>query len=210
MKMLSRLLLAVFSLIFIVDTQAQVSVSTGPEIGFTASGIYADEYSSSDPDIFAGVNGHFGATAHIQFWNFLAIRPSVLFKTGTFRNTDFDESKIVIHRIAVPVPVLFSYVFGNNSTLFVGAGPNFMYSLSGKTKNNATSTDIPFGNGSGEWKRLDVGLQIKGGFQFKNGLALSTFFNGGFSNLRNLEYKTRSMDAFGFSIGYMFGGNKED
>lgn len=58
-------------------TQAQVSV--GPEIGFTASGLY------NDNDIYAGLNYHAGVTAHFQLTDFLAIRPSLLFKAGDMK-----------------------------------------------------------------------------------------------------------------------------
>jgi hypothetical protein len=59
-------------------------------------------------------------------------------------------------------------------------------------------------------KRLDLGLHAKGGFQFGMGLSLNLFFNAGLRNLASenaFDYQIRSLDAFGFSIGWMFGGN---
>lgn len=210
MKRLHKVLLMTMLLATGNRLYAQVTVSAGPELGFTLTGLYSDEYSSSDPEIFAGVNGHIGGTVHVQFWHFLAIRPSIFFKAGIHKNADYEDSKIALNRIAVPIPVMFSYQFRNNSLLFFGAGPNFMYALSGKIKSGSISNDISFGKAANEWKPLDVGLHIKGGSQFKNGLALNTFFNAGFTNLLNQDFKMRSMDAFGLSLGYMFGGRGKD
>ena len=51
-------------------------------------------------------------------------------------------------------------------------------------------------------KPFDTGMQFKGGYQFANGMALSTFLNPGMSNLSNEQSGTlKSMDAIGFSIG---------
>lgn len=190
------------------SAHAQVSTSFGPEVGFAASGLYNDA-----ADVTAGIHGHLGGTAHIQFGRFFAVRPSVLLKVGDIENTDYSSQKTSLTRISVPVPVLFSYNFPNNGKLFVGAGPNFMYSVAGKYKMDGVSTKINFGTGvENDMKPLDIGLHIKSGYQFGNGIALSLFFNAGFTNLEpNPEYlKLKSMDAFGFSFGWMFGGKSED
>ncbi|MGN6352225.1 MAG: porin family protein [Parafilimonas sp.] len=186
-------------------TQAQVSV--GPEIGFTASGLY------NDNDIYAGLNYHAGVTAHFQLTDFLAIRPSLLFKTGDMKIADdYYDEKYSLNRISLPVPIMYSHIFGNNSTLFAGVGPNLMYNISGKYSSAGYTSKIEFGSDTaGQIKRFDVGLQLKGGYQFANGISLSTFFNLGLSNLSNdAYYKLKSMDAFGFSIGWMFGSNSGD
>ena len=185
--------------------KANAQVTIGPEVGFTASGLY-----SSESDVFAGINLQGGVTAHLQVADFLAVRPSLLFKTGTMVDADYDSYKMSLSRLAVPIPVLYSKVFDNGNTLFAGAGPNFMLNLSGKFKYDGDSEKIEFGSGEEQMKRFDLGLHVKGGFQFSNGIALSTFFNYGFSNLSNAsEGKVRSLDAIGFSIGWMFGSNGE-
>jgi hypothetical protein len=61
--------------IFPFFKRAAAQISFGPEVGFTASGLY------NDNDVYAGVNLHVGATAHFQLTDFLAVRPSLLFKT---------------------------------------------------------------------------------------------------------------------------------
>lgn len=196
------------SLVVFKQSNAQVSASFGPEIGFTASGLY-DE----DADVQAGLHGHIGGTAHIQFGRFFAVRPSVLFRTGTFQEDVEDDYKMTLHRLVVPVPVLFSYQFDNNGKIFVGAGPNFGLHLGGNVKDyNENKTKLKFGSSADDHlKKLDIGLHIKTGYQFGNGIALSLFFNNGFTNLNPAsDYKVRSMDAIGFSFGWMFGGRNDD
>ena len=201
------LLIAAFFITASTKINAQVTISAGPEIGFTASGLY----SNGQADVYAGANFHFGGTANVQFGRFLAIRPSALLKLGSMKQADFTDQKISLTRLSVPVPVMFSYIFRNNSNLFVGAGPNFQYTLAGKMKSGSESSNISFGSGAEEMKRFDMGLHIKGGYQFPIGISLSTFANIGFSNLGNTDYnKLKSLDAIGFSIGYMFGGGEED
>lgn len=201
---MSRAILAA-CLGFLSVSTASAQVSVGPEIGFTASGLYTE-----DADTYAGVNWHAGATAHLQLNHFLAVRPSVLFRSGSMTYVDYETIKL--NRISIPVPIMYSHVFGNGGTIFAGLGPNFMYNLSGTYEEEGFGTfDIAFGSGEGQMKRLDIGVQIKGGFQFGNGISLSTFFNAGTTNLNNSsDFKLRSLDAFGFSFGWMFGSNASE
>lgn len=199
-----RWAICAFCVLSFCKSQAQVTI--GPEVGFTAAGLYSDE-----EDIYAGFNFHVGGTAHIQINDFLAVRPSVLFKSGNMTNADYNDEQISLNRISIPVPVMYSHVFENSSTLFAGVGPNFMYNLSGKSKYGGESAKIEFGSNQGQLKPFDMGIQFKGGYQFANGLALSTFLNLGMSNLSNEQSGTfKSMDAIGFSIGWMFGGGSGD
>jgi hypothetical protein len=93
--------------------------------------------------------------------------------------------QISLTRISIPVPVMYSHVFDNGSMLFAGAGPNFMYSFSGKYKYGSESQKIEFGSGEEQMKPFDIGLHLKAGYQFAPGLVLSSFFNAGFTNLNN-------------------------
>ncbi|MBX3242307.1 MAG: PorT family protein [Chitinophagaceae bacterium] len=199
-----RLLLAAVCMTGATQTQGQ-QISVGPELGFTASGVYY-----SQDELYAGLNGHIGATAHLQFGRFFAIRPSLLYKFGSLSDPDDREYKFSFNRISLPVPLLFSYVFDNSSNLFVGAGPSLMYSLSGKAYMPGSQTNLSFGRNIGQIKPLDVGVHLKGGFRFPGGFALSAFANFGVTNLDNRsDYTFKSMDAIGLSFGYMFGGRND-
>ena len=202
--------IAAFCFLFSASSHAQVSATFGPEVGFTASGLY-DSYND---EITAGLHVHGGATAHVQIGGFFAIRPSLLLQTGKFENPDYGEVSTKLTRISVPVALLFSKNFANENKLYFGAGPNLKFAIAGKTNNNIEyeMRKIKFGNSAGDdMKPFDVGLHFKGGFDFSRGLSLSLFLNWGLTNIdpNGAPYKTNAIDAFGFSLGWMFGGNKD-
>lgn len=209
MNKITKLLAASLCVFFLQKAQAQTEVTYGPEVGFMAAGLYDNEET-----IYAGVNLHIGGTAHIQLGNYFAVRPSLLFRPGMYMSdVDFTDQKIGLTRLSVPIPLLFSRNFDNGNKFFVGGGPNFMYSFSGKAKYEGQEEDIEFSGDNQGLKRFDLGMQLKGGFQFGMGLSLNLFFNGGFTNLapdNDFDYKIQSMDAIGFSIGWMFGGGNND
>jgi hypothetical protein len=191
----------IVSCLFLITTQSDAQVMVGPSAGFTAAGLY-----TNNNNVYAGVNGQIGVTAHFQITDFLAVRPSVLYKFGSMANSNDNTDKISLNRIAMPVPIVYSHVFTNNGILFGGLGPNFMYNLSGTQENYYQSGKINFSGDSAQMQRFDVGLNITGGYQFESGLSLSLFFNAGFSNISKVPDNTiHSLDAFGFSIGWMFG-----
>jgi hypothetical protein len=210
MKTLLSLSLALFCLLFSSNTQAQVSTSFGPEIGFTASGLY-DKYNE---EVTAGLHIHAGATAHIQIGDFFAVRPSLLFQTGKFENPDYPDQTTKLTRISIPVAILFSKNFENENKMYFGAGPNFKYSIAGKTNNNFESEmrKIKFGTANtDDMKPFDLGLHFRGGFDFSRGLSLGLFLNWGLSNLdpHGEPYKMNALDAFGFSLAWMFSSNNK-
>jgi hypothetical protein len=201
MKKFTFRLFIVASCLFLFITQSDAQVMVGPSAGFTAAGLY-----TNNNDVYAGVNGQVGVTAHFQITDFLAVRPSVLYKFGSMANSNDNTDKISLNRIAIPVPIVYSHVFPNNGILFGGLGPNFMYTLSGTQENYYQSGDISFSGDSPQMQRFDVGLDVTGGYQFSSGLSLSLFFNAGLSNISKVPDNTiHSLDAFGFSIGWMFG-----
>jgi hypothetical protein len=187
--------------LFLFITQSDAQVMFGPSAGFTAAGLY-----TNNADVYAGVNGQIGVTSHFQITDFLAVRPSVLYKFGSMANSNDNTDKISLNRIAIPVPIVYSHVFPNNGILFGGLGPNFMYNLSGTQQNYYQTGKINFSGDSAQMQRFDVGLDFTGGYQFASGLSLSLFLNAGLSNISKAPDNTvHSLDAFGFSIGWMFG-----
>lgn len=201
MKTITFRFIILINCLFLFSTQSDAQVMFGPSAGFTAAGLY-----TSDNNVYAGVNGQIGATAHFQITDFLAVRPSVLYKFGSMSNSNDMTDKISLNRIAIPVPIVYSHIFPNNGILFGGLGPNFMYNLSGTQENAYQSGKISFSGDGAQMQRVDVGLDFTGGYQFSSGLSLSLFLNAGLSNMSKVPDNTlHSLDAFGFSIGWMFG-----
>jgi hypothetical protein len=201
MKKITFTFIILVNCLFLFTTQSDAQVMFGPSAGFTAAGLY-----TSDNNVYAGINGQIGATAHFQITDFLAVRPSLLYRFGSMANSNDINDKISLNRIAIPVPIVYSHIFPNNGILFGGLGPNFMYNLSGTQQNYYQNGDISFGGDNAQMQRFDVGLDFTGGYQFSSGLSLSLFLNAGLSNISKAPDNTlHSLDAFGFSIGWMFG-----
>ena len=201
MKKITFTFIILVNCLFLFTTQSDAQVMFGPSAGFTAAGLY-----TSDNNVYAGINGQIGATAHFQITDFLAVRPSLLYRFGSMANSNDINDKISLNRIAIPVPIVYSHIFPNNGILFGGLGPNFMYNLSGTQQNYYQNGDISFSGDNAQMQRFDVGLDFTGGYQFSSGLSLSLFFNAGLSNISKAPDNTlHSLDAFGFSIGWMFG-----
>jgi hypothetical protein len=202
MNKIARLLTATLFVLSFCQARAQTEVTYGPVLGFSAAGLY-----TNDEKVYAGMNLIIGGTAHIQLGNYFAIQPSLLFRPGMYMSdADFLDTKIALTRVSVPIPLMFSRNFESGNKFYLGAGPNFMYALSGKIKEGSEEYDIDFEEL--DWKRMDLGLHFKGGFKFDMGLSLNLFFNAGLTNLaeNRPDYTLRSLDAFGFSMGWMFGG----
>jgi hypothetical protein len=206
MKTIAFQFIILVNCLFLFSTQSDAQVMFGPSAGFTAAGLY-----TSDNNVYAGINGQIGATAHFQITDFLAVRPSVLYRFGSMANSNDNTDKISLNRIAIPVPIVYSHIFPNNGILFGGLGPNFMYNLSGTQQNYYQNGDISFSGDNAQMQRFDVGLDFTGGYQFSSGLSLSLFLNAGLSNISKApDNSLHSLDAFGFSIGWMFGSASKE
>src|ERR1700749_315716 len=138
MKTITFRFIILVNCLFLFSIQSDAQVMVGPSAGFTAAGLY-----TNDDNVYAGVNGQVGVTAHFQLTDFLAVRPSILYKFGSMAYSNDNTDKISLNRIAIPVPIVYSHVFPNNGILFGGLGPNFMYNLSGTQQNYYQNGDIP-------------------------------------------------------------------
>jgi hypothetical protein len=121
------------------------------------------------------------------------------------------ESKTNISYIDLPINFAYAIELGGNR-LMVGAGPYAGFGLSGKTIATTTANgvsqeeedNIEFGNGSGQFDRLDFGANFMAAYILNNGLMLKVNYSLGLVNLSNdpdTDYKNR---FFGVSLGYFF------
>ncbi len=132
------------------------------------------------------------------------------FGTGTFA---FD-GKETLNYLEVPLNVTYSLRAGTN-TVFLGAGPSLGLGLSGKSKLTSTQPgqpttteeeDTSFGGDEtkDDYKPLDLGLNINGGFQLTNGFFLKLAYTFGLSNLSHEPEASYKNKGFAFSVGYFF------
>ena len=112
-----------------------------------------------------------------------------------------------IANLAVAMPV-------GDQKFLLGAGPYVGYGISGKRWTKVTpgvnsslspqetNTDVKFGSGTDQSKRLDYGVNVMGGFMLFNGITIKASYALGLANLSNnssAQYKNRY-----FSIGLCY------
>lgn len=121
------------------------------------------------------------------------------------------ESTTSISYIDLPINFAYAIELGENR-LMVGAGPYVGFGLAGNNKvittaNGVSQTEeenIEFGNGSGQYDRLDVGANFMAAYILNSGLMLKVNYSLGFLNLSNdTDFKYKNQ-YFGVSLGYFF------
>lgn len=156
---------------------------------------------------------HVGGIVNLQFSDNFSLQPQLLLvnKGGKIKLSG-DETEFDFYTIDLPINLLYHY-----NGFFAGAGPNLSYGISAKGKaagnpevdlyeEGALGTGVTF-------KRFEVGLNATLGFRFPSGFTMSTSYAPGLSDIVEEGSGTtgsiKSNNSFwGFSIGYMFGGNK--
>lgn len=125
-----------------------------------------------------------------------------------------EEEEATMNYVEVPLNFAYNIPAGANQ-VFLGVGPTFGLGLSGKFKSKTSTTgepsiedesDINFGSDEAkdDFKPLDMGINILGGFKMSNGLFFKAAYNLGLSNLSHDSDASYKNKGFSFSIGYMF------
>ncbi len=148
-----------------------------------------------------------GFVADFSLGKSLSFQPQLLYTAkGTAEEHNGHDDKIVMNAIDLPLNILYK-AQAKFGTFFVGGGPNIGYNLGGKVKSHEAAEDgekIEIGNGAGEVKALDFGLNVTTGVELKNGLFFSANYTAGLSNLSNTNGVTARSNFLGVSIGYFF------
>lgn len=114
----------------------------------------------------------------------------------------------------VELPLNFVYNFhSTKGKFFLGAGPSVAMGIGGKYKITGMNTEsgkVKFGNSeSDDFKALEMGATILGGYQFSSGIFLAANYNFGLSNIApkgssGQEKVTIHNDYIGIKLGYLF------
>lgn len=185
----------------------------GAKAGVNTNTFILDQTSAgSDTKYYLKNTGfHVGGIADISFSPNFSLQPQLLLVSkGGKLEISGSSTEFKFLTIDVPINLLYNY-----NGFFVGAGPNFSYSLSGTAEANGDEYDLyeeELGL-EGEFKRFEMGLNGTMGFRFPNGIVLSSNISCGLSNIfEDADGATGSIKAnntfIGFSFGYMFGNNK--
>jgi Outer membrane protein beta-barrel domain len=124
-----------------------------------------------------------------------------------------DNGTITITKLNyLEVPVLINYNYTlpeGKETLHAGIGPYVAMAISGKFKsNNGQTTAVKFGN-SGDFNRMDDGLQFKAGCLFVKKWDVSLGYDWGLKNLLALPGGANDGDkgkirSLSLNLGYQF------
>lgn len=103
----------------------------------------------------AGITSHFSIVSEIYF----------IMKGGKMEsNNPLTADKSILRFYTTESPLLARYHFGK---FFVNAGPSLAYNIAGKIKSDESSSSLSFTNSSGGFKRLDAGVQVGAGYNFR-------------------------------------------
>jgi hypothetical protein len=135
-----------------------------------------------------------------------------LFYTGKgFKFSDDNSSEsaqIGLRYLQIPVNFVY-HVPAAVGNVYFGAGPFAAFGLSGKAKATSGGTsmeeDVTFGDGAGEFKRTEFGLQGIAGFQLNSGFLIGVSYDLGLTNISNTSDEGSLKNrVFGVSVGFTF------
>ncbi|MEO6669275.1 MAG: porin family protein [Ferruginibacter sp.] len=228
--------------IAVCSISSYAQVSFGAQVGANL-GMGKSKYDYSDPIYGAPsltsdpkVGFLIGVLAEVPFGK-LSFRPELNFvqkgsKDGyNFSYAGFydnDSRKRTLNYIEVPLNVTYNLEIGKTGKVFFGLGPAVAIGLSGNYKYaNGDKYKVKFdglklddydspGDADNEHlKRVDVGLNVLGGFQLGMGAFAKIGYTYGFVNIDpnkdNNDAEDRSTyknRGFNICIGYMIGGKK--
>lgn len=178
---MKKLLLIPVFLLSVLIMNAQ-GLHFGPRVGMNMSKILIKDLSSEHSYITKNVTNvgyQIGATAELEIFKFMYLGTTIsLFKTGTNYKTNWSTMKENFTNIKVPIHFGYKLPLGNVS-LFGNIGPYVSVAMFGKTRyvypeeeeweeGQPDSTyEMEFGEETSYYKRLDAGISVGAGADFK-------------------------------------------
>ena len=190
----------------------------GALLGPTLSGatVKYPTYDVKSPHPGAGID--IGVFADVPLQKQFSFRPGLTYSLER-ASAVIEGDKAKVHVSFIKLPLDFVYHSGSmENKLSFGLGPFIAYNLGGKYNwANTRTNSIGFGSDSTtdfgrSYKRVDVGLELFGGYQFNKQIVFSAKFNYGLLNMVHLtedpdEAKVAKIHTlcFGVAIGYILG-----
>ena len=128
-----------------------------------------------------GVGFALGVLADIPLTNpRWSVRPALSFQRETSNADIFDDNTFIrVSYFNLPVDLVYHPDFADKKWIF-GAGPWFAYGISGKYTQQGYTYSIDFGSAeTNDAHRLDFGLDLLVGYQFKPDMMLTAKFDYG-------------------------------
>lgn len=217
---MKKFILAVATIMLATNSFSQISfgVKAGASIN-NISFSSDDESTKKQYEAFGSTPSfHVGAYIDYNLTDMFAIESGLTLDTrGTESNEttsfyfgDYHYSKNVknklnIFYLDIPVNARLNFHAGN-SNIYGLVGPTFGIGLGGKSKveidGEKDSSDIEFGSGPNDLKRMNVGLLFGAGMKFGIGLGFRLGYNLGLSNLSNADALKAKAGSFQMSLTY--------
>ncbi|OOQ56886.1 outer membrane beta-barrel protein [Mucilaginibacter pedocola] len=159
----------------------------------------------------SGTLTSFSVGAFLEFaGDGVAIQPG-LFYTGKGSKSKTNSgisSSLNLRYLQLPVNFVINVPAGFGK-LYIGAGPYAAYGLSGKVEssNNGgtpSTTNLSFGQYSGQLKRMDYGAQGIAGLRFNTGFLIGVNYDLGLANIVNNASVKSKNRVLGVSVGVTF------
>ena len=198
--------------------QVEVGGTTfGVRAGINFQNINGKDGLDRDLDNKLKTGFHFGVNAEIPVAPDFYVQPGLLFTTKGTNYDDFDDTRLNLSYLELPVNFLYKPTLGAGK-LVVGFGPYLAYGLGGKWKDNDDEMDVKFKSKvkSGDdpdkayVKPFDAGANFVAGYEFSNKFSAQLNAQLGLVNI-NPKYDGLPDDdakskntGFGVSVGYRF------
>lgn len=186
---------------------AQVSID--PEIGMNIAKM-PTKYGSTTPFSAKTKSGiHLGAGLRFNLYKGFYVKPGIYYNMfGGEINVLGVTSTTTLNYINIPVDLGYNYIISNKiGSIFLEAGPQVGYALSGYTKvkpffGSEIKNDLSFGDKTTENNPFDWGFNFGLGYATPWGVYLKGSYGlgmGNLSNQKNIEIKN---DFWNVSLGY--------
>ena len=180
----------------------------GFKVGYNAANVSSNlEDVKEDGKTLSGIG--FGAFAEFSVSKNFVIQPQVNYNRKGIAIAHAGHSdKLIFNVLDIPVNALYR----SNNGFFIGGGPNLGFNLSGGLRSHddpSENEDFSFGKNEDQIKRMDFGVNLLTGYEFKNGLFVSANYLKGLTNLSNAPAETWRNNVLNISLGYSFGSAKK-
>ncbi len=177
---------------FIVRAQhVELGVKGGLNVSAARVNNPSGTYTSGNLD--PRLSGHVGGLAHIHLNDVFAIQPEIVFSGEGFKSGKDDYYRLNY----LNIPVLAQYMFKSGFRLETGPQAGFL--LSGKFKNNSTTTDI-----KDKYKGVNFAWAFGAGYIMPSGFGFDGRFNLGLTKVNDDNSADIKTGVFQVGVFYQF------
>lgn len=188
----------------IAGTQANAQFSINPEAGVN----FATMKQKLGPNkVTTGSTTGFkvGAVADIDIAKGFFIQPGLFYTTKGYGDNYLGvKTTVTLNYLEIPLNLGYRYDMGSAGSVFATAGPYMGIGLNGKMKTGSLDSDIKFGTGASEYKKLDYGVNFSVGYISPIGIYVRGQYGLGLANLSNVNNTTTKNNVWSVSLGYAF------